>query len=329
MRGLYEHYRPAAAGLSSGYNAPMTRLSDQALKAHLDALVASFTPDEIAPDPLEFPRGYADPADREVAAFVASALAYGNVKAIKASVAEALGRMGPSPAAFVRGFDPARDAAAFDGFVHRFNVGEDLAALCLILRRLAEAHGSLEDAFLAGDDPAALDVRPALTAFSAAALAVDPFPLYRRVRRIPAAAGVRFFFASPQGGSACKRLNLFLRWMARPDDGIDLGLWRRLSPARLVIPLDVHVGRIARYIGLTRRKSNDWRTAVEVTARLRRLDPADPVRYDFAICRLGILDRCPRRRDLARCAPCPLRPVCRFYNRAPQVVHSLGTAHNG
>ncbi|HEX7125755.1 MAG TPA: TIGR02757 family protein [Thermodesulfobacteriota bacterium] len=306
----------------------MARLRDQALKARLDALAAAFTPEQIAPDPLEFPRRYADPADREVAAFVASALAYGNVKAIRSSVADALGRMGPSPAAFVRRFDPARDAAAFDGFVHRFNVGEDLAALCLILRRLAERHGSLEDAFLAGDDPAAADVKPALAAFSAAALAVDPFPLYRGARRIPPRAGVRFFFVSPADGSACKRLNLFLRWVARPDDGIDLGLWRRLAPARLVIPLDVHVGRIARYIGLTRRRSDDWRTAAEITARLRRLDPADPVRYDFAICRLGILDRCPRRRDVARCAPCPLRPVCRFYNRAPQVVDRLGIAPN-
>lgn len=297
----------------------MATLRDEALKARLDELVASFTPADIAPDPLEFPRSYADRDDQEVAAFVASALAYGNVKAIKASVADALRRMGRSPAAFVRRFDPARDAAAFDGFVHRFNVGEDLADLCLVLRRLGERYGSLEAAFLAGDDPDAADVEPGLGAFSATALAMGPFPR---------AAGVRFFFPSPADGSACKRLNLFLRWVARPRDGVDLGLWRRVSPARLVIPLDVHVGRIARYIGLTRRKSNDWRTAAEVTARLRRLDPADPVRYDFAICRLGILDRCPRRRDLAKCAPCPLRGVCRFYNRAPQVVHRLGIIPN-
>jgi uncharacterized protein (TIGR02757 family) len=292
----------------------MARLRDQALKARLDALAASFGPGAIAPDPLEFPHAYADPADREVAAFVAAALAYGNVKQIKASVAGALGRMGPSPAAFVRGFEPARDAAAFDGFVHRFNVGEDLAALCLVLRRLAEGHGSLESAFLAGDDPAAPDVGAALAAFSAAALALDPWPLYAGARRVPAAAGVRFFFPSPADGSACKRLNLFLRWVVRPADGVDLGLWRRVSPARLVVPLDTHVARIARYIGLTERAQPSWRMAVEITGRLRRLDPDDPVRYDFAICRLGILDRCPRRRDVSRCRPCLLRPVCRFYN---------------
>lgn len=297
----------------------MARLRDEALKARLDELAASFTPGRIAPDPLEFPHRYADPADQEAAAFVAAGLAYGNVTAIRASVADALRRMGPSPAAFVRRFDAARDAAAFDGFVHRFNTGDDLAALCLILRRLAEAHGSLEAAFLAGDDPGAGDVKPALVAFSAAALAVDPWPIYGRARRPPDGAGVRFFFPSPADGSACKRLNLFLRWVARPADGIDLGLWRRVSPARLVVPLDTHVARIARYIGLTRRRQPSWLMAAEVTARLRRLDPADPVRYDFAICRLGILDRCPRRRNVARCAPCPLRPVCRLYNRAPRV----------
>jgi uncharacterized protein (TIGR02757 family) len=290
-------------------------MKDAALKSQLDALAAAFTPEQIAPDPLEFPRAYADRADQEAAAFVASALAYGNVKAIKASVAEALRRMGPSPAAFVRRFDPARDARAFDGFVHRFNRGEDLAALCLVLRRLAETYGSLEAAFLAHDEPAAPDVRPALTGFTTAALGVDPWPLYGGARRFPDTAGVRFFFASPSGGSACKRLNLFLRWVARPADGIDLGLWRRVSPSRLVIPLDTHVARIARYIGLTRRTSPSWLMASEVTAHLRRLEPADPVRYDFAICRLGILARCPRRRDAARCAPCLLRPVCRFYNR--------------
>ncbi len=294
----------------------MARLRDDALKARLDALAASFTREHLARDPLEFAHRYPDPADREIVAFVASALAYGNVSAIKASVADALRRMGPSPAAFVRTFDPKRDAAAFDGFVHRFNRGEDLAALCLVLRRLAEAHGSLEAAFLAGDDPAAPDVKPALAAFSAAALAVDPWPLYGRARRLPPGAGVRFFFPSPADGSACKRLNLFLRWVCRPADGIDLGLWRRVPPARLVVPLDTHVARIARYIGLTRRRQPSWRMAAEVTVRLRRLDPADPVRYDFALCHLGILDRCPRRRDVAKCAPCLLRPVCRFYNRS-------------
>ncbi len=297
----------------------MAGLRDGALKARLDELAASFTPDRIAPDPLEFPRAYADPADREIAAFVAAGLAFGNVKAIKASVAGALRRMGPSPAAFVRGFDPTRDAAAFDGFYHRWLRGESLAALCLVLRRLIDTHGALEDAFLAGDDPRSETVKPGLAAFSAAALAVDPRPIHAGAHRIPPGAGLRSFFPSPADGSACKRLNLFLRWVVRPDDGIDLGLWRRVSPGRLVIPLDRHVGRIAGYIGLTTRRSDNWLKAVEITARLRCLDPADPVRYDFAICRLGILDRCPRRRDIARCAPCPLRAVCRFYNQAPRV----------
>ncbi|HWP35817.1 MAG TPA: DUF2400 family protein, partial [Thermodesulfobacteriota bacterium] len=178
----------------------MNRLRDGLLKARLDALVATFQPTDLESDPVVFAHRYPDPADRETAAFVAAGLAFGHVKAIKASVADALARMGPRPAAFVRGFDPRRDAAVFDGFVHRWVRGRDLAALCLVLRRLVEAHGSLEAAFLAGDDPAAPDVKPALAAFSAAALAVDPWPLYGRARRLPPGAGVRFFFPSPADG---------------------------------------------------------------------------------------------------------------------------------
>jgi uncharacterized protein (TIGR02757 family) len=121
---------------------------------------------------------------------------------------------------------------------------------------------------------------------------------------------VRAFLSDPASGSACKRLNLFLRWMVRPDDGLDLGLWAPVRPDQLVIPLDTHEARISRYLGLSDRRTVDWKMAVEVTEGLRRLDPSDPVRYDFALSRLGILDECPRRRDPVKCRRCPLVPVC-------------------
>ena len=105
-------------------------------------------------------------------------------------------------------------------------------------------------------------------------------------------------------------MNLFLRWMVRPDDGVDLGVWRHVSPSQLIIPLDTHVSRIASYLGLTQRRTVDWRMAQEVTRRLRQIDPDDPVKYDFALCRLGILDACPRRRDPIKCAGCDLLSVC-------------------
>ena len=121
---------------------------------------------------------------------------------------------------------------------------------------------------------------------------------------------MRFLLPSPEEGSGCKRLNLYLRWMVRRGDGLDLGLWTSVHPRQLLMPVDTHVARIAAYIGLTRRMSPGWRMTEEITASLRRLDPGDPVRYDFALCRLGILDACPRRRNPVICADCPLEPVC-------------------
>jgi uncharacterized protein (TIGR02757 family) len=115
---------------------------------------------------------------------------------------------------------------------------------------------------------------------------------------------------SPDDGSACKRLNLFLRWMVRPDDGVDLGPWTALTPADLVVPLDVHVLRISRFLGLTRRSDASWRTACEVTDGLARLDPADPVRFDFALSHLGISGACRGARHPDACPLCPLDPVC-------------------
>jgi uncharacterized protein (TIGR02757 family) len=121
---------------------------------------------------------------------------------------------------------------------------------------------------------------------------------------------VRAFLADPARGAACKRLNLFARWMVRPDDGVDLGLFAPARPDQLVIPLDTHVARISRYLGLTTRGTVDWRMAAEVTAALRRFCPRDPVRYDFALSRLGILNACPRRADPRRCRGCLLLPGC-------------------
>jgi uncharacterized protein (TIGR02757 family) len=128
-------------------------------------------------------------------------------------------------------------------------------------------------------------------------------------RRTRGYDGFRHLFADPRAGSPCKRQNLWLRWMIRGPDGIDLGIWN-LSPSALVIPLDVHVFRISKNLGLTRRKTARWETAEEITSRLRAFDPDDPVRYDFAICHLGVARDCPSRRDAVKCGRCVLRGVC-------------------
>ncbi|CBE70115.1 MAG: TIGR02757 family protein [Candidatus Methylomirabilis oxygeniifera] len=267
----------------------MAMRSHAQLKALLDELYHRYSrPAFLSTDPISIPHEYRCPDDREIAAFVAASLAYGNVKQIHRSATAALEAMGKSPARFIRRFDPARDPARLRHVVHRFNSGVDLAILCYLLCQAIATAGSLQAFFLKGHDPVHDDIEPALTSFVERMLSLDVSPFYPS-GILPAKAGVRFFFPSPAGGSACKRLNLFLRWMVRRDDAIDFGLWTEVSPAKLIVPLDTHVARIARQLGLTRIKQANWRMATEVTRRLRAFDPEDPVKYDFALCRLGIL----------------------------------------
>jgi uncharacterized protein (TIGR02757 family) len=180
-----------------------------------------------------------------------------------------------------------------------------------MIRRLLEDHNSLETAFLAGLSPSDTDTGKALTHFSAAMLGTG-FERFYPAGELRRRIGVRFLLPSPADGSACKRMNLFLRWMVRPSDGVDSGIWNRVRPNQLVIPLDTHIARISRYIGLTEMKSSGWPTALDITQSLRRLDGADPLRYDFALCHLGIAGDCPRKRDLRKCFDCPIRSICRL-----------------
>jgi uncharacterized protein (TIGR02757 family) len=259
------------------------------LKQLLDELYHRYSRPVFLPtSALSIPHGYRHPDDREIAAFVTASLAYGNVKQIHRSAKAALEAMGDSPAKFIRRFNPAHDTARFQQFVHRFNSGVDLALLCYLLHQAIAAAGSLQAFFLKGYDPTHEDIESALTSFVERMLSLDVSPSYPS-GLLPAKAGVRFFFPSPAQGSACKRLNLFLRWMVRRGDAIDFGIWAEVSPSKLIVPLDTHVARIARQLGLTRIKQPNWRMAKEVTGRLRAFDPEDPVKYDFALCRLGVL----------------------------------------
>ncbi len=143
------------------------------------------------------------------------------------------------------------------------------------------------------------------TASRARALAVDVRPVYGRV---PKRAGVCYFFPRPSAGSACKRLNLFLRWMVRSDE-VDLGVWRSVRPGQLIVPLDTHIIRLARCLRLTRYTSPGWKMAADITARLRALDPHDPVRFDFSICHVGMMNACGFGRGQGD-SQCPLKGHC-------------------
>src|SRR5580704_6229545 len=199
----------------------MIRPTDRILlKERLDALYASFNHAESATDPVHIVRRFSDPADREVVGFCAAALAFGRVAGVLQSIERLVALMGPSPAAFVRAFEPRRHAAPIKPLIHRWTRGDDLVALLIILRKMLEA-GSIERFFGEGCEERAPDISGALESFSARALSIDLREAYGNRKARP---GVAYFFPRPSGGSGCKRLNLFLRWMVRKD-GVDFGVW--------------------------------------------------------------------------------------------------------
>jgi uncharacterized protein (TIGR02757 family) len=276
------------------------------LKAPLERLYRTFDHPDSASDPVHIVRRYREPADREVVGFCAAGLAFGRVASVLNSIEALLDVMGPEPAEFVRNFDPARGRVRLAPLVHRWIRGNDLAALLLILQRMLREYGSIERFFAAGDDRTRPDVGLALDSFSARALETDVRPAYGRVPKRP---GVCYFFPRPSAGSACKRLNLFLRWMVRRDV-VDMGVWTAVSPARLIVPLDTHVIRLGQCLRLTRYQSPGWKMAVEITASLREIEPTDPVRYDFSLCHVGMMNACGFNRA-QKDSQCPLHGVCR------------------
>lgn len=279
---------------------------------HLDALIeATDRTRRRDDDPVSFVHRYEHPADREVVALIAALLAFGNVKAIRTSIGRALERLGDGPAHAIDTLEPSEIARRLEGFVHRVYRGEDLARVLSGAGRLRREHGSIGEAIVhfAADDsieiPGALASRARLVRVLAGlgdALRGPP----------PHRSGLVHLVPDVRRGSACKRLLLYLRWMCRAEDGIDLGL-SRFPASELVIPLDTHVHRIARNLDLTRRPDASMKTAVEITEALSRFDANDPVKYDFAICHLGVSRQCPSRKDPERCGSCVVRAVCRHW----------------
>lgn len=284
---------------------PSGKGKPEVLKPTLDGLYASFNMADSATDPIQIVRRYARPEDQEVVAFCAAGLAFGRVSSVMQSIERVAQVMGPDPAAFVRRFEPARDGAPLRDFVHRWTRGVDVIALLWVLRQMLDRSGSLEGFFLEGDTGGE-DIREALDSFSQRAMALDLRAAYGRV---PARPGVGYFFPRPSGGSGCKRLNLFMRWMVRRD-ALDLGVWTRVSPARLIVPLDTHIIRVGRCLRLTRYTSPGWPMALDITRALRALDPDDPVKYDFSVCHLGMMNACGFETARGN-AQCPLKDVCR------------------
>lgn len=262
----------------------------------------------IKEDPVELPHRYADSREIEAVALLSSTLAYGRVPLFKAVVEKILALTEGAPYRYLMSFDPAREASRFRGIYYRLNTTEDLFAFIYLISRVVRRYGSIGALFRSLYREEEADLGPTLSRFVEAIFSFDTRPVYGK-RLVP--GGLRQLLSSPASGSACKRLNLFLRWMVRPADGIDFGLWKEIPPGKLTIPLDTHIIRISRYLGLTVRKSPDWKMAKEITDSLRIFDPHDPLKYDFSLCHLGISGACPIEKSREKCAACPLLAACR------------------
>ncbi len=285
------------------------------LGVRLESLLGATSPEaRLLADPIVFPRRYTQLDDIEVAAVFASGLAFGRVASFTPVIAAILDQADAhgGPAAWVDGFSAAH-ASPLAPLRYRWMDGADFALLAATLGEFRRGDVSLGQALTDLDDPTHATIGDALDglilALRRCAMTVAQVDEWSALPR-----GFRYFLPRPTGGSACKRWCMMLRWMVRRPGpgaaGIDMGVWSDISPSRLVMPLDTHVHRLGRLLGLTRRKDASWKTALDITASLRTLSPEDPLRHDFALAHLGISGTCRGTWHEDVCTPCPLRPVC-------------------
>ena len=286
------------------------------VKKSLDRLMKTYGPSSLDSDPLGMVHPYSRHEDREVIAFFSAALAFGNAKSVRSSIRRVSAVLGNRPAKSLLQFDFRGDTEQFTGIVHRWIGPEDLARFAHMIGAALRRYGSLEALFMEGFSPEAPTLQDALVQFHHQL--IDLAPGGEEPPKTRKRDSFQYLLPDPSGPSACKRLHLFLKWVVRPADGVDLGLWRDPRPSQLIIPVDTHIARIGTLLGLTDRRTPDRRMADEITASLRLLNPDDPVSYDFAITRLGILGHCPRKPIDHLCAGCPLQDACRHWRRVPK-----------
>jgi uncharacterized protein (TIGR02757 family) len=275
------------------------------LPEHLRTLYARFAFDRsLADDPISVVRPLAwDGRRAEVAGLFGTVLAIGNTTAIRTAIQDLAGRVQGDVARLVDPEWAVERSRRLRSFRHRWIRGDQLNHLADVLTKYYADHRSLEWAFLAGWEPEGF---------------VGGLDALARTLRGSGRAppGYRALFPSPRdtSRSPCKRLTLFVRWMVR-EGYPDLGYWHRVPTGDLKVPLDQHVHWIAYHLGLTARRTRSWRAVEEVSEALRRIDPIDPVKYDFVLCHTGISGDCPKQRDLSVCGPCSVRPDCLLWRR--------------
>ncbi len=282
-----------------------SRFSD--LKPVLDELYSRYDIRYIASDPLWLVKSFTGPKDREIMAVLMSALAFGRVDQIVKAGQRCVELMDHQPRAFTERFHPEKEIRKWEPFYYRMVRGTDILRLLYSLQTVIRRHDTLQNWFLSHyrpDDPHLI--------YAWGRAVPDLKETDRKGWKLKKAGGTGFnhLLPDPEKKGACKRPNLMLRWLVR-SDSLDLGLWKSLPHDKLLIPLDTHVHRIALNLGLTKRKDVSLNTVIDITEKLKQLDPRDPVKYDFAICRLGILKQCVKRKNLSMCVICPLCKLCK------------------
>jgi len=273
------------------------------IQERLDGLLAACDAESTRRrDPVDFVHRYEEPADQEIVGLISASLAFGNAVSARRSIDKVLAVLGPEPAQIVAGTGEVELRRRLRGFAHRIYRGEHLASMLTRAGALLREQGSLGNAFAGFHRESDGDFRESLARLADA------------LRGDTRSRSLRHLISDPRAGSACKRLVLYARWMIRSADGVDLGLWP-ISPSALLIPVDTHIHRISRNLGLTHRRTASWATAEEITAALRKFDPEDPVKYDFALCHLGVSRDCPSRPDLVKCERCVLQDVCSVWKK--------------
>ncbi|MHB8580901.1 MAG: TIGR02757 family protein [Ignavibacteriaceae bacterium] len=254
------------------------------LKEKLDKHYLAFDRSQISPDPLQFLHLFKDEKDIELIGFIASVFAYGNVSQIINSLNKILIISSHHPFEFVMNLDQKKSELVFQNFKHRFYTSTDIHSFFLLLRNVYLDYGSLKSLFNSNHESIEINIKDSINKFSEHFITLAQ----RLTPNQNLTPGLKFMFPLPDNGSACKRINLFLRWMVRRDE-LDLGIWSDIvNPNKLIIPVDTHVARVCKSLRLTKRKNVSWLMAEEITGNLRRFDPADPVKYDFAICHIGM-----------------------------------------
>lgn len=277
--------------------------SVETLRKNLDQLHSTHAR-SVDSDPIYFVHQYADPKDREIVAFVSAMYAFGNVKAIFRTMQNMVRFLGQNPHEKILG-TTREELESYSFAKHRWITPSDTRMFLLLLQKILKQNQNLENSFIWSKERRTFE--------EAMSHWMDHLKTTLvKIQNKNLTLGQKFLLASPKSKSASKRLMMFFRWVIR-DEFPDLGLWKSVLKSELFIPLDHHLYEFSKHLGFTKRKQANWTTVVEITENFKKVDPDDPIRYDFSLAQLGIRKHCIHKVDLSYCESCVIQTNCKMY----------------